>query len=272
MSSNALPGDVTTLVDQIRALGGTLDDALTGTVDAIAAVSAWEPPIATDIASVVYNGGLSAANAGRVLNEAMNQPTINASDLRRKAKHALVAQFGRQVAGPGGDHIIESIRPAFTKSCTAMAEAANLVSPTDGVDILSDTDDDTIITAWRTIGEHRVALDRVSAIVRVLVEQFEVLGGPQPWHGHRWIDAAMYTPGIEHLTNVGRALSAPSGAGGPRGGRWHAIASAIRLNTVSEARAILADAHRQHREAEAADYEARHGTLTDGNGRRRVAV
>ena len=271
MSSNALPGDVTTLVDQIRALGGTLGDDLTATLDTIAAVSAWEPPIATDIASVVYNGGLTAATADQVLNEAMNQSTINGYDLRQKAKHALVAQFGRQIAGPAGDHIIESIRPGFTKSCTAMAEAANLVSPTDGVDILSDADDDTI-TAWRTIGEHRVTLDQVSALVRILVEQFEVLGGPQPWHGHRWIDAAMYTPGIEHLTNVGRALSAPSGAGGPRGGRWHAIASAIRLNTVSEARAILADAHRQHREAEAADYEARHGTLTDGNGRPRVAV
>lgn len=271
MSSNALPGDVTTLVDQTRALGGTLDDDLTATLDAIEAVNNWRPPTPTDIASVVYNGGLTAANADSVLTEAMNQPTINGHDLRVKAKAALVDQFTRQVAGPGGDHIIESIRPAFTKSCKAIAEAANHVSPTDRVDILADADDDTI-TAWRTIGEHRVTLDQVSALVRVLVEQFEVLGGPQPWHGHRWIDAAMYTPGVEHLTNVGRALSAPSGAGGPRGGRWHAISSAIRLNTVSEARAILADAHQQHREAEAADYEARHGTLTDGNGRPRVAV
>lgn len=270
--SNALPGDVTALVDQTAALGGSLGDELTATLEAIEAVNNWRPPIATDISSVVYNGGLTAANAAEVLTDAMNQPTVNGHDLRVKAKAALVKQFTRQVAGPGGDHIIESIRPAFVTSCTAMAEAANLVSPTDRVDILADADDDTI-TAWRTIGEHRVTLDQVSALVRVLVERFEVLGGPQPWHGARWIDAAMYTPDVARLTHVGRALSAPSGTGGPRGGRWHAISSAIRLNTVSEARAILADAHAAHREAEAADHEARHGTLTDGNGQRpRAAV
>ena len=269
MSSNALPGDVTALVDQTRALGGALGDDLTATLEAIEAVNNWQPPTPTDIASVVYNGGLTAANADSVLTEVMSQPTINGYDLQRKAKHALVERFGRQVAGPGGDRIIESVRPVFTEACSAIAEAANLVSPTDGVDILAAVDTDTI-TAWRTIGEARVTLDQVSALIRIIVEQFEVLGGPQPWHGHRWIDAAMYTPGVEHLTNVGRALSAPSGAGGPRGGRWHAISSAIRLNTLTEARAILAEAHRQHREAEAADWEARHGTL--GNGRPRVAV
>lgn len=264
MTTNARAGDITALVEQITALGGTVPAELQSTIDTIAAVNTWTSPKPTDITSLVRRGELTADNAGDVLDAALHQPTITDGDLKVKAKAALVQRFAEQIAGPAGDEIIDSIRPAFAKSCKAIADAAQIVDHTVRADDLAEADD-TFIAAWRTIGEHRATLNRVDALTRTLTDRFEVLGTPQPWHGRNWHLAALHTPDVAHLDLVGRALAQPNGTGGPRGGKWHQIASALQLNTISSARAILAEAHREHREREAADYAATHGTLAQAH-------
>lgn len=264
-------GNISSLTANITALGGHLPDELQAVVDAIAAVDAWTPAPAADIASLCQRGELTADTAATILDDALIQPNRKPGDLKVTAKYELTQRFTRLLAGAAGDDMIESIRPAFTTECTAVAAAAELVGPNDRIDILESADD-KVIAAWRALAEHRTTLDRVGQLVDELNMSFDGLGGPQPWHGPCWLDAAMYATDVGHLDPLGRALLTPSGTGGPRAGKWHAIASAITLNTLTEARGILAEAEQQHREAEAADYNSRHGTLTDGNGRPRAAA
>ncbi len=262
-------GDIASLVAAVTDLGGTIPDDLQATLDTIAAVTEWAPPPAVDIAAVVHRGELTADTADQLLTNALHEPTIKPADLKVKAKHALAEHFTRQLSGDAGDQVIESVRPAFTRGCTALAQAAAIVPASATTADLAEADDE-YITAWRALAEHRATLDRIDDLRRILVEHFGVLGGPQPWHGARWVDSAVYTPDTSHLELIGGALMMPNGTGGPRGGKWHNISSAIRLNTVSEARAILDEAHQQHRENQAREYSATHGTLTDGNGTRRT--
>ncbi|MGV9796071.1 hypothetical protein [Gordonia sp. NPDC003422] len=261
MSTNALPGDIANLVEQTTNLGGAIPAELAAITDAMAAVAAWSPPEPTDIASIVRRGDLDADNAAAILDDALVQPNRNPADLKVTAKHELTQQFARTLQGKAGDQLIESIRPTFTTACTAIAKAAELVpagaTPADLAEA-----DDQFIQAWRTLGEHRGTLDQVAGVLGILVERFDVLGAPQPWHGPRWIDAAFHVTDVSWLERCGRALTAPNGAGGARGGKWHSISSALTLNTVTDARAILADAHTAHREAEAAEYARTHGALT----------
>ncbi|MCH5645721.1 hypothetical protein, partial [Gordonia sp. ABSL49_1] len=241
MNTNALPGDIANLVEQTTALGGTIPAELAAITDTMAAVADWTPPEATDIASIVRRGDLDADNAAAILDDALVQPNRNPADLKVTAKHELTQQFARTLQGKAGDQLIESIRPTFTTACTAIAKAAELVpagaTPADLAEA-----DDQFIQAWRTLGEHRTTLDQVAAIIDILIMRFDVLGGPQPWHGPRWIDAAFHVTDVSWLERCGRALTAPNGAGGARGGKWHSISSALTLNTVTDARAILADA------------------------------
>ncbi|WP_435083389.1 hypothetical protein [Gordonia hongkongensis] len=252
--STATIGDIGDLVAQTDELGGTIPTELRDVIATLAAVSMWNPPQDTDLASLCRRGDLTADNATSILDAALVQPNRRPADLKFTANHELVQRFTQVLAGTAGDELVESIRPAFHEASTGVAQAANLIAPADRVDILTDADDDTI-RAWRTLGEHKVTLDRIAAVIDILTDRFEVLGVPQPWHTGNAIRAAIYTPTAEHLGHVSRALLAPNGNGSARAGRWHAIAGALVLNTPSTARTILETAHRTHLEQVAAERD-----------------
>ncbi|MGV6990871.1 hypothetical protein ACUY3U_05320 [Gordonia amicalis] len=250
--STATAGDIANLVEQTTALGGTIPTELRDIIATIDAVQQWDPPQPGDLASLCRRGDLTADNATSVLDAALTQPNRQPGDLKVIAKHELTQRFTRVLAGPAGDELVESLRPAFEQARTNVADAANLVAPGDRVDILTNADDDTI-RAWRTLGEHKVTLDQIAAVVDILTDRFEVLGVPQPWHEGNAIRAAMYTTDAEHLSAVARALLTANGLGGPRAGRWHTIAAALTLNTPSAARTILGTAHHAHLDQVAAE-------------------
>ncbi|KAF0967828.1 hypothetical protein [Gordonia sp. YY1] len=252
MTATAAAGDIANLVEQTTALGGTIPTELVDIIATIDAVNHWDPPQPGDLASLCRRGDLTADNAATILDAALVQPNRQPGDLKITAKHELTQRFTHVLAGPAGDELVKSLRPAFQQASTNVADAANLIAPGDRVDILTDADDDTI-RAWRTLGEHKATLDRVSAVIDLLTDRFEVLGVPQPWHVGNAIRAAMYTPDADHLALVARALLAPNGTGGARAGRWHSIAAALTLNTPSVARAILDTAHHTHLEEVAAE-------------------
>ena len=242
------PGELSELV---TALGGTMPDELNAIADTIKQVRNWHGPDTFDISVAARTGALTSDTAVDLLDQAVRQPTIEPTTVRAQAVHGLLQRYSILVAGSAGDSIIESVRPAFTEASAAIAEAANLVLPNATAADLSEADDD-YIAAWRALGEHRGTLDKVGALIELLaVTGFNVLGGLQPWHTPRAREAAFFAGETRRLLDVGRALTLPNGSGGPRGGKWHQISSALVLNTVTEARLILAEAQREREETQA---------------------
>ena len=74
-----------------------------------------------------------------------------------------------------------------------------------------------------------------------------------------YLYAAMYTNGVDGpIHRVGEILSTADGGMRYRGGRWHLGPNYLHLNTLTEAKAIIAAHRQQAAERRAAEYAATH--------------
>ena len=255
---------VNDLIAAVAELGAQLPAPIQDAADTLAAVRQWAPGAPPSIDSVVDS--LTPTNAVAQLDEFVNTPVPREPTERAAVKARAIARTIDRFVTSVADHaddVIEAVRPMFTKACADMAKAAELVEPSATVQIL-DTAEDATITAWRALAEHRRTLDKVGRIVDLL-DDFGGLGDPAhfttaDWKHRRiaYTRAAFYAPKAGLLDPVKRALRQPDGTNSPQGGRWHAISSAIVLNTASRARELLNEAGWQDLADHVANYNTRH--------------
>lgn len=261
MATSISLADVRDLISLVEGLDGTVPADLSVILSTADAVDAWDDPTAPGSVSDAFaRGEMTAKTAAKALDAGLfvrERP----GDVQAKARAGLASRAQALVYGSAGDLIIESVKPAFDTASKRIAELAELVAPTDTVEIL-ETADDATIAAWRELAGVRDTLDRSRSLVDALVYQFSVLDDARagvargvkgiPMASH----AAFYAAEVEHVAPAGRALA--PGPISARGGRWHTIAPTITLNTPTRARELLDEIAAQQAEARARDYAATH--------------
>ncbi|WP_156665593.1 hypothetical protein [Rhodococcus phenolicus] len=200
-------------------------------------------------------------------------PDIGA-EVSKVATNALNTRFAKLLAGTPGDALIESLRPRFDDALARVEAAAELFAPdATAADVLELGT--AAADAWRDLPQARQVLDGIfDGVVSWLAVD---LKGPEVFAGRPHLtDNAHHidvlrvaflvkTPG-RAIDELAHAL-APTGAGTARAGRWHRLIATlgldnVRLNTVSEARAVL-DYYQQQKDEATQAWRDRNRQITE---------
>ncbi len=230
---------IQSLAHDLQALGLDLPEQARTALDVqAAALTAASATPTEDLRADAEAGTLDPATIGARVREAALALNARAAahEVARELIHPLQKVATRAVMADA-DRIVKAMRPAFDTVAAGIAEAAARFDP--------DTSPERVIAtgpeataAYRTLDQHRATLDRVHAVRATLTRSYGYGATGTP-------AAAWYVATFVDFAQVERAQRLLEQDGGP-GGQWLRLASAgyrLRLNTATEAAAVLAKAH-----------------------------
>ena len=244
--------------------GGKVPPAVADSLRIRDSIAAWTPPAVIDLADMIQAGQLTPKNCHQVLTDALTRPTLTPADVTAVAT-AEAARHAYCVVVKHADALIESLQPAHKAAVAKMTKAAEAVdAQTTAEQALQHPDGPA---AWTALAQARQILDAIDIIVGLLVNDFEVLGGVEPWMHQRNIrHAAMYCASADSYPGVYQVLATRNGSGGPRGGRWHYAPAELTLQLPSAAAALVDEWRQYDAEQKAAHYAATHGSVPTAAG------
>ncbi|MCQ4118714.1 hypothetical protein [Rhodococcus tibetensis] len=250
----------------VAAVGGTIPTDLQAISDNLAAVNTWQPaPAGAALTAALTTGKFNPATAAKHLDGALAEVHDPATiqKVRGTATVTLLAQYGQEISGEGGDELIESLRPAFDAALEGLRTAANLFNLNAAPNQILELGHDAV-DAYNAIPNHRRVLD--SVWYDVLDWMVNDAQGPLVLGQDRLDRAAdcrrlvMVMPAPRgSLTDLASAVE-PVTTNRLRAGHWSRLMgmTPIRLNSPSEARKVLDAYLTEQQESMAAQLAASH--------------
>ncbi|MDF3309881.1 hypothetical protein P3H15_33220 [Rhodococcus sp. T2V] len=267
MLRSMTPASCKRFTESVTRLGGTIPKPLADTLTGFDALKAWTAPDPTAaLTNAIAEGKFTPTTAAKLLEQATTTDGGNekVAKIRLSAELALIRRFYDELKGKSGDAVIESLRPAFDTAAAAMVNASNHFSPEATADQVIDMGAEAA-EVWRTLPQHRRTLDE---ILNVIIAWLAVDGDGPEIVGNRQLERRGDCQKVAFLMdgprgNIQDAALAldPLRQQGRRGGRWQFVLqhTTLRLNTPTEANAIL-DVY------ENAEREARQREVEQGQG------
>lgn len=236
--------------DRVSNLGGKVPDDLQGLLDAAHAVKEWAPGFDPDsIANAINSRKFTAKTAASFLDAELNRPARDPHEVKANATNWLVRAFAVSLARGGADQSIESLRPIFEKARDGFDTASEWITPsTTAEQVLAAGAEAT--EAWRALAEHRRTLDALYDVVASLRWDFQIVP-VQPFmdSGNEAIISFFVDETVDLRSMP--AVMDPVRTSSLRGGRWTGLRAVtqLRLNTLTEALAIIDDQQRAYQES-----------------------
>lgn len=261
------PASCKRFTDAVTRLGGTVPAPLVDTLAGLDALKSWTAPDPTAaLTGAIAAGKFTPTTAPKLLEQATaaGGGTEKAATIRLTAERALLRRFYDEISGASGDALIDSLRPAFDTAVEAMVTASDHFSPDATADQVIDMGAEAA-EVWRTLPQHRRTLDE---ILNGIIAWLAVDGDGPEIVGNRQLERRGDCQKVAFLMLKPRGsiqdtagVLDPLRQQGRRGGRWQALLkhTPLRLNTPSEANAIL-DLY------ETAEREARQREVEQGQG------
>ncbi|MBW0286194.1 hypothetical protein ATN38_05800 [Rhodococcus sp. FH8] len=232
--------DVQRLRDTVQALGAELPQSLAKTAELASAIaSRSEVSRAPNLEGLLSDPDLTAAEIEGFISDVgtASAREYHSSRPREIAVHTLVQQFTEDLRGAGGDALMDTLRPKFEEAAGAFAEAGRRLDGGASAESILASGEPEQIEAWRALPQAQAKADSIRGLVRLMVVHFGVVRTTEYTEDHA--QAAFFSASSDQLIQAGHAFGGTHH--GLRGGVWAKVPMRV-LNTVTEARAIMADA------------------------------
>ena len=162
--------DAVRLASAVTAVGGTIPPKLGYLLSGYEVLCAPARTAAPEraVMDALLSGKLTEKELARLLPDAAGKANENAyrAELAGRAANVCLAQFHRELEAGGADAILAFVREKFDTHAQAIAVAKSLISSESTAEMVIESGEPELVTAWKELPIHLQMIGRITAIAR----------------------------------------------------------------------------------------------------------